>query len=82
VDTHVHRVTQRLGLIGPKTTREQAHVDLEKIIPPDQFYQAHLNLIEHGRTLCHARHPLCERCPLTTLCDYYQATHVKDMPHD
>jgi endonuclease-3 len=80
VDTHVHRVTQRLGLIGPKTTREQAHVDLEKIIPPDQFYQAHLNLIEHGRTLCQARRPLCERCPLTALCDYYEAAYTKEHP--
>ncbi len=73
VDTHVHRVTGRLGLIGPKTTREQAHVQLEQIIPPDQFYQAHLNFIEHGRKVCQARRPLCERCPLTTWCDYYQA---------
>lgn len=72
VDTHVHRVTQRLGLIGAKTTREQAHVDLEAIIPPEQFYQAHLNFIQHGRSVCHARRPLCERCVLTGLCDYYQ----------
>ncbi len=78
VDTHVHRVTQRLGLIGPRTSREQAHVDLEAIIPPDDFYQAHLNLIRHGREVCNARRPLCERCPLTTLCDYYRTRNVKD----
>jgi endonuclease-3 len=78
VDTHVHRVSQRLGLIGPKTSREQAHIDLEAIIPPDQFYQAHLNIIQHGREVCNARRPLCERCPLTTLCDYYQAQYAKD----
>jgi endonuclease III len=82
VDTHVHRVTQRLGLIGPKTTREQAHVDLEAIIPPEDYYQAHLNFIQHGRQVCHARRPLCERCPLTALCDYYQMTYSKDIPHD
>jgi endonuclease-3 len=81
VDTHVHRVTQRLGLIGPKTTREQAHVELEKIIPPDQYYQAHLNFIEHGRKICRAARPLCERCPLTTLCDYYQNIKSKDGRH-
>lgn len=72
VDTHVHRVTQRLGLIGPKVGREQAHIDLEAIIPPEQFYQAHLNIIQHGRAVCRAQRPFCERCPLTALCDYYQ----------
>ncbi len=77
VDTHVHRVTGRLGLIGPKTTREQAHVELEQIIPPDQFYQAHLNLIEHGRKICHAQKPACDRCPLAGLCDWYQANRVR-----
>ncbi len=77
VDTHVHRVTQRLGLIGPKVSREQAHVDLEAIIPADEFYQAHLNLIQHGRTICQARRPLCERCPLTQHCDYYQKASIE-----
>jgi endonuclease-3 len=79
VDTHVHRVTQRLGLIGPKISREQAHIDLEQIVPPDEFYQAHLNIIEHGRKVCQARVPLCERCPLTALCNYYQNNHLKDI---
>jgi endonuclease-3 len=82
VDTHVHRVTQRLGLIGPKTTREQAHVDLEALIPPEDYYQAHLNIIQHGRQVCQARRPLCERCPLTALCDYYQKTNSKDVAND
>ncbi len=79
VDTHVHRVTQRLGLIGPKTSREQAHVDLEAIIPPEDYYQAHLNLIQHGRQVCQARRPLCERCPLTALCAYYQESYSEDV---
>ena len=82
VDTHVHRVTQRLGLIGPKVGREQAHIDLEQIIPPAEFYQAHLNIIQHGRTLCKAQRPLCERCPLTHLCNYYQATYVEGKRDD
>lgn len=72
VDTHVHRVSKRLGLIGPKTTAEQAHDRLEQIVPPEDYLIFHLNMIAHGRTLCHAREPMCERCPLTTLCDYYQ----------
>src|SRR5262245_27454018 len=82
VDTHVHRVTQRLGLIGPKTTREQAHIDLEALIPPEDYYQAHLNIIQHGRQVCQARRPLCERCPLTALCDYYQKAYSKDVAND
>ncbi len=73
VDTHVHRVTQRLGLIGPQTTAEQAHEELEKIIPPEQFLAAHLNIIRHGREVCHARRPNCEECPLTVYCEYYQS---------
>ncbi len=71
VDTHVHRVTQRLGLIGAKTSAERAHDELEAIIPPEDYYPAHLNLIRHGREICHARRPRCEICPLTALCDYY-----------
>jgi len=73
VDTHVHRVSQRLGLIGPKVSADQAHDRLEAIIPPETFYPAHLNLIEHGRKICKARGPLCEQCPLTALCDDYQS---------
>ncbi len=72
VDTHVHRVTQRLGLIGPKTSAERAHDELEQIVPPEDYLPAHLNLIRHGREVCHARGPRCELCPLTDLCDYYQ----------
>lgn len=72
VDTHVHRVTRRLGLIGPKTTAERAHVELEAIVPPEDYYPAHLNLIRHGREICHARRPRCEICPLAPHCDYFQ----------
>jgi endonuclease-3 len=72
VDTHVHRVTQRLGLIGPKVSAEKAHVILENLLPPDIYYPFHLNVIRHGREICHARNPRCEICPLQALCDYYQ----------
>ncbi|RLC70065.1 MAG: endonuclease III [Chloroflexi bacterium] len=71
VDTHVHRVSRRLGLIGPKVSREQAHTILEKMMPPDTFYAFHLNLIAHGRRVCHARQPKCDACILRDLCDYY-----------
>lgn len=68
VDTHVHRVTKRLGLIGPKVGREKAHDELEKIVPPEDFYAFHLQIIQHGREMCHARNPMCEVCPLMIEC--------------
>ena len=72
VDTHIYRVTQRLGLIDDSTGVERAHDDLEAIIPPEDYYPAHLNIIRHGREVCHARRPRCEECPLTAYCDYFQ----------
>jgi endonuclease III len=72
VDTHVHRVTKRLGLIPPGTSREKAHILLENLIPEALYYPVHLNLIEHGRQTCHARRPACEVCPLQNRCVYYQ----------
>lgn len=79
VDTHVHRVTGRLGLIDEKTTADRAHDELEAIIPPDEFYAAHLNIIRHGREICKARKPACDHCPLTSDCRYYQ--EVVERPH-
>ena len=72
VDTHVHRVTKRLGLIGPKVSREKAHVDLEQLVPEENYYPFHLNLIRHGRRVCSSRNPLCLECSLRGLCDFYQ----------
>lgn len=72
VDTHVHRVSKRLGLIGPKATREQAHVILEALVPPELCHVFHLNLIEHGRHACKAGQPLCEICAIRDYCDYAQ----------
>lgn len=72
VDTHVFRVTKRLGLIPQDTSREKAHTLLEDLVPQELYYPLHLNLITHGRQTCHARHPACEECPLQTQCAYYQ----------
>ncbi len=71
VDTHVHRVSKRLGLIPPHTSREAAHRALEAIIPPERYLPFHLALIEHGRALCRARNPRCDLCPLRDLCAFY-----------
>jgi endonuclease-3 len=68
VDTHVHRVSRRLGLIPDKATAEQAHELLARIVPPRQVYAFHVLLIEHGRKVCHARRPECERCDLFDIC--------------
>lgn len=73
VDTHVHRVARRLGLIPQKTSREKAHDLLESMLPPEAYYAFHLNLIRHGREICQARQPRCELCVLRDLCDYYQS---------
>jgi len=83
VDTHVHRVAKRLGLIPPKASREKAHDLLEALLPAETYYTFHLNLIRHGREMCQSRRPRCELCMLRDLCDYYrsvvqpvaQATH-------
>ena len=72
VDTHVHRVTKRLGLIGPKTTREQAHTVLEGLLPVKIYYPFHINLIAHGRQVCKSQQPRCEVCVLQEHCDYFR----------
>ena len=68
VDTHVHRVSRRLGLIGPKVSAEKAHDLLAEIVPPDKVYAFHVLLIQHGRQICHARRPDHAACVLRDLC--------------
>jgi len=68
VDTHVHRVSRRLGLIGPRASAEQAQAELEAIVPPGQAYNFHVNLIRHGRETCKAPQPRCWECPLDSIC--------------
>ncbi len=69
VDTHVYRVTGRIGLRPKRMSVEEAHRFLERLFSPDAYYAAHLNLIRLGREICQARRPQCERCPLVDLCD-------------
>jgi endonuclease-3 len=71
VDTHVHRVSRRLGLIGPKVGADQAHALLEATLPPEAIYEFHIDMILHGRQVCHAQRPRCGKCVLRDLCDYY-----------
>lgn len=76
VDTHVHRVSQRLGLIGPKSSEAQAHTILEPLLQPQQIYTFHIDMITHGRQICKAQRPHCEICPLQHECDYYNKLKV------
>lgn len=77
VDTHIYRVTGRLGLRPPKITAEKAHTVLGQLFPADSYYAAHLNLIRHGREVCQSRQPRCERCPLQDLCPYFKEIFMK-----
>jgi endonuclease-3 len=70
VDTHVHRVAGRLGLIDARTSAEAAHEQLERMVPPEQVYSFHVNLIRHGRAICKAPRPRCGQCPVRALCPY------------
>jgi len=74
VDTHVYRVTGRIGLRPEKLTVEQAHPYLEGVFPPETYYAAHLNIIRLGREVCGARKPNCPICPVRDLCDYEPKT--------
>ena len=70
VDTHIYRVTGRIGLRPERMTVEQAHPHFENLFPPKTYYAAHLNIIRLGREICTARRPYCEKCPIVNLCDY------------
>jgi endonuclease-3 len=69
VDTHIYRVTGRIGIRPGKMTVEDAHKHLEGVFPPDTYYSAHLNIIRLGREICGARKPNCPVCPIRKLCD-------------
>jgi endonuclease-3 len=74
VDTHIYRVSGRIGLRPERMTVEQAHPHLEALFPPETYYAAHLNLIRLGREVCGARKPLCGKCPTRDLCDFEPKT--------
>lgn len=77
VDTHIYRVTGRLGIRPARMSVEQAHTFLTQLFPGDTYYALHLNLIRLGREICQARKPKCPLCPLSQMCDYYQNTYLK-----
>ncbi len=81
VDTHIYRVTRRLGLLPERMNVEKAHQHLADLLPVSAYYPAHLNLIRLGREVCHARRPDCPNCPLIDLCDYF-AQQQDALPND
>ena len=68
VDTHVHRVSRRLGLAPFKSTPEQVALIMEKITPGKYIYQLHVHMVWHGRRICHARKPEFDNCILEQIC--------------
>jgi endonuclease-3 len=70
VDTHIYRLTGRLGLRPENSSANQAHDHLAALFDPAMYYDVHLNLIRHGREICHARSPQCDRCSLSDLCPF------------
>ena len=80
VDTHVFRVSMRLGLIPERTktaamTAEKAHALLEGMVPTDQYYAFHIGLIKHGRRTCTAQRPVCPECVLVDVCPSWPQFH-------
>ncbi|MCY3832273.1 MAG: endonuclease III [Chloroflexi bacterium] len=71
VDTHIFRVGKRIGFLPEKLSADDAHPVMEAIAPPEDYYQFHIQLIQHGRDTCRARKPACERCRICDYCDFY-----------
>jgi endonuclease-3 len=79
VDTHVFRVSRRLGLIPEKSSETKAHDLLLESVPPELAYRFHVALIRHGRTLCKAQRPHCGECPLASRCPWFLRTGARLM---
>jgi endonuclease-3 len=68
VDTHVHRVVGRLGIVGRPASREATFAALSDVVPPGKALSLHVNLVRHGRAVCRARSPRCGACVLARAC--------------
>jgi endonuclease-3 len=71
VDTHIFRVTRRLGLIHQNSSLEEAHRLLEEMVPPEDIYEFHVLTIEQGRRVCIAQRPRCSQCVLWQICPVF-----------
>ena len=81
VDTHVHRVSQRVGILKASDTAEKAHQILTDMLPRDPriLFNFHKHLYWHGQRICTWKSPRCEKCPLQPLCNYYQEVRKKGL---
>jgi endonuclease-3 len=77
VDTHIYRVTGRLGVRPASMNVEKTHLLMEQLIDPADYYAGHLNLIRLGRETCHPQKPDCAHCPVENLCHYAQKTPLQ-----
>lgn len=78
IDTHVGRTLKRLGVIGSNVSIETAHALLERVLPEEWVYPLHVNLITHGRQVCHAQRPECAICALYNECAYVGSVDVQE----
>lgn len=74
VDTHVHRICRLLGLVPKNATAEKTFWLMQPHVPEGKSFSFHINLLKLGRTICLARKPRCEQCPISSFCDYFQST--------
>jgi endonuclease III len=79
VDTHVFRISQRIGIIGAKATANKAHDILLELLPPDplELFNFHVHMLRHGQRVCTYYTPKCEKCVLSSICNYYQDVRMK-----
>lgn len=82
VDTHVHRVGQRIGFLPEGISADKAHPIMEELFPVEWHYSGHIYIIRLGRAICTARIAHCDRCPITAYCDYFAriTRAVEDQP--
>ncbi len=78
VDTHLHRVSGRIGLIGPKVSADKAHRVLLALLPGDDhvLYNFHIGMLKHGQMICVWNVPRCSKCVLTSVCDTFQTSET------
>ena len=81
VDTHVFRVSQRIGILAATDTPEKAHTILLDMLPKDpvELYNYHIHLLWHGQRICTWRKPKCEKCPVRHICNYFQEVVKPDL---
>jgi endonuclease-3 len=77
VDTHVARISRRLGWAETKAPPERIQDFLEGVVPPERCGGGHLNMIEHGRKICHARGPKCAECAARYICKFFEEENEK-----